>query len=59
MTRCAVCGATFGDMTELAHHDCRPTYEEVKRVRTAILKRAEAAHQAERLERYQDDYGGR
>jgi len=39
MTRCPECGAALDSMSELARHECEPTYstaEEAKRVRANL-----------------------
>ena len=45
MTRCPECDAALDSMTELARHECEPTFptaEEIKRVRTNLRKREDA-----------------
>ena len=58
MTRCSDCGATLDSISELARHECEPTYpteEEGKRIRAAGRRRS-AEEQEARRERYELEF---
>lgn len=59
MTRCPECGAALDSMTELARHECEPTYptaEEARRILAAVHKRNEAERNARVVTRAWNDY---
>lgn len=59
MTRCPECDAALDSMTELARHECEPTYptaEDGRRIQAAVHKRNEAERNARVVTRAWNDY---